>query len=148
MSRIIFSVILFSAFLTGTAFAGSDPIEARQHLMEKTGDAAKYIGGMLREERSFDAVGAMNAMQTWLKTAEEAGDLFPEGSQTGHDTEAKSTIWSDRTGFDEKLKNFKTQVVAAIDADPESLDELKAAAGPVFKACKACHEEYRVKKED
>jgi len=148
MSRIIFSITLISVFLTTAAIAGSDPIEARQHLMEKNGDAAKLIGSMLKEERSFDAVAAMNAMQTWLSSTKEAGDLFPEGSETGHDTEAKSTIWSDRAGFDEKMENFKSQVVAALDADPQSLGELKVATGPVFKACKACHEEYRVEKED
>ena len=148
MSRIILSIILSSVFLTSTAIAGSDPIEARQHLMEKTGDAAKFIGGMLKKERSFDSVAAMNALQTWMKTAQEVGDLFPEGSETGHDTEAKSTIWSDRAGFDAKMENFKTQVDAAILSDPESLDELKAVAGPVFKACKGCHDGYRVEKED
>lgn len=148
MSRIILSSILISVFLTGTAIAGSDPIEARQHLMEKNGDASKLIGGMIKEERSFDSVAAMNAMQTWLKSAEKAGDLFPEGSETGHDTEAKSTIWSDRAGFDEKMKSFKAAVETAIDAEPLSVDELRVAAGPVFKACKACHEGYRVKKED
>jgi cytochrome c556 len=148
MSRIIVSIILFSVFLSNTVIAGSDPIKARQHLMEETRDAAKVIGGMVKEERTFDAVAAMNALQIWHETATKAGDLFPEGSETGNDTEAKSTIWSDRAGFDAKMENFKTQVDAAIRSEPESLDELKVVAGPVFKACKACHDGYRVEKED
>ena len=148
MSRIFVSIILSSAFIAGTVFAGSDPIETRQQLMEDTRDGAKVIGGMLKGEKPFDAEAAMSALQVWKKTATDAGDLFPEGSETGHDTEAKSTIWSDREGFDEKMAIFNTEVDAAIAANPDSLDALKAAAGPVFQACKGCHDGYRVEKED
>ena len=148
MSRIFVSIILSSAFIAATVFAGSDPIETRQQLMEDTRDGAKVIGGMLKGEKPFDAEAAMSALQVWKKTATDAGDLFPEGSETGHDTEAKSTIWSDREGFDEKMAIFNTEVDAAIAANPDSLDALKAAAGPVFQACKGCHDGYRVEKED
>jgi len=148
MSRIIVSVILFSVFLTSTAIAGSDPIKARQHLMEDTRDAAKVVGGMLKGNQPFDADAAMAALKTWKKTATEAGDLFPEGSETGHDTEAKAEIWTDRDGFNAALEKFSVAVDTAIAANPDSLDALKAAAGPVFKTCKGCHEGYRVEKED
>ena len=148
MSRIFISILLSSVFITGAALAGSDPIKARQHLMEDTRDSAKVVGGMLKGEKPFDADAAMAALKTWKKTATEAGDLFPDGSETGHDTEAKATIWTDRDGFNAKLENFNTQVDAAIAANPDSLDALKAAAGPVFKACKGCHEGYRVEEED
>lgn len=148
MSRILISVILSGLFIASVALAGSDPILARQHLMEDTRDAAKVIGGMLKEKEPFDAETAMAAFMVWKKTANESGDLFPEGSETGHDTEAKATIWTDRDGFDEKLADFGVRVEAAITASPDSLEALKAAAGPVFKTCKACHEGYRVEKED
>jgi cytochrome c556 len=116
--------------------------------MENTRDGAKVIGGMLKGEKPFDAEAAMAALKVWKKTATEAGDLFPVGSETGHETEAKSTIWSDREGFNEKMAIFNTEVDAAIAANPESLDALKAAAGPVFKACKGCHDGFRIEKED
>jgi cytochrome c556 len=148
MSRIFVSVILSSVFIAGVAVADSDPILERQQLMEDTRDAAKVIGGMLKQEQAFDAEAAMAALQTWKTTATTAGGLFPEGSETGHDTEAKATIWTDRAGFEAKLEEFNTQVDAAIAANPDSLEALNAAAGPVFKACKACHEGYRVEKED
>lgn len=148
MSRIFVSIILSATFVTGVAVAGSDPILKRQHLMEDTRDAAKVVGPMLKGEKAFDAEAAMAALKTWKKTATEAGDLFPEGSETGHDTEAKSTIWTDRAGFDAKMADFNTAVDAAIAAKPDSLDALKAAAGPVFKTCKGCHDGFRVEKED
>ena len=148
MSRILVSIIFFSIFVTTAAVAGSDPIKARHHLMEETRDAAKVIGGMVKGEKPFDAEAAMSALKVWKKTAVEAGDLFPEGSETGQDTEAKSTIWTDRAGFDEKLAEFNTKVDEAIAAKPDSVDALKAVAGPVFQSCKGCHDGYRVEKED
>jgi len=148
MSRIFVSIILTAIFTASVAIADSDPILTRQDLMEDTRDAAKVIGGMLKGEQAFDAEAAMAALETWKITATEAGGLFPVGSESGQDTEAKSTIWTDRAGFDAKLENFTTQVDAAIAANPDTLEALNAVAGPVFKACKACHDGYRVEKED
>ena len=148
MSRILVSIVLPGLFIASVALADSDPIQTRQHLMEDTRDAAKVIGGMLKEKEPFNAEAAMAAFMVWKKTANEAGDLFPEGSETGHDTEARATIWTDRDGFNEKLADFGVQVEAAIWAKPDSLEALKAAAGPVFQSCKGCHEGYRVEKED
>jgi cytochrome c556 len=147
MSRITILLTLSSLFFSSLVFAGPDPIESRQQLMEDTKDAAKVIGSMLKQELPFDAVAAMAALKVWQKTAMEAGELFPEGSESGHDTEAKPTIWTDRAGFDEKLADFGSTVDAAIAASPASLEALNAVAGPVFNACKACHEGYRVEKE-
>ncbi len=144
MSRILFSTILLALFVSSAALAGSDPILKRQQLMEDTRDAAKVIGGMLKQKQPFDADAAMQAFKVWKKTATEAGDLFPDGSGTGHDTEAKVTIWTDRDGFNKIMADFGTAVDAAIAAKPDSVEALKASAGPVFKTCKGCHEEYRV----
>ena len=126
------------------ALAGDSPQEQRHELMEHVGDAAKAVGGMLKEEQPFDAATAMASFETWAKAAAHFGDLFPAGSETGYDTEAKATIWSDRAGFDAALQGFAEAVDAAIAAEPQDLGSLNAAAGPVFKKCKACHEEYRV----
>jgi cytochrome c556 len=147
MTRITLSLTLFTLIFSNLALAGPDPIESRQELMKETRDAAKVIGGMLKQQKAFDATEAMNAFKVWQNTAAKAGDLFPDGSGVGHDTEAKITIWTDRAGFEEKMTDFASKVDAAIAASPDSLEALNAAAGPVFKACKACHEGYRVEKD-
>lgn len=146
MSRILISAILLALLISSVALAGSDPILKRQQLMEDTKDAAQVIGGMLKKKQKFDAEAAMEAFKVWQNTATEAGDLFPDGSGTGHETEAKLTIWTDRDGFNEKMADFSSTVDAAIAAQPDSLEALSAAAGPVFKTCKGCHEGYRVEK--
>lgn len=135
--------------LTSTlALAGDSPQEARHELMEGVGDAAKPVGEMLKGEREFDAALVAQSFETWKDAAARVGDMFPEGSETGYDTEAKATIWSDRAGFDAEIQGFADAVDAAIEANPQSLDALKPAAGGVFKTCKSCHEGYRVEDED
>ena len=126
------------------AMAGESPQEARHELMEQVGDAAKPIGKMLKEEMDFDPDIVMQSFNTWAEAAGTFGDLFPEGSETGYDTEARETIWTDREGFEASLAEFDRAVSAAIEAKPQDLESLNAAAGPVFKSCKACHEDYRI----
>ena len=69
------------------------------------------------------------------------------GSETGHDTEAKSTIWTDREGFDARFEEFGQSVDAAIASDPQTLESLNAVMKPIFKECKSCHEGFRVEKD-
>ena len=135
-------------FLVPGAWAAGSVQEERHELMESGKDAAKPIGAMMKGEQAFDAAIVMESFGVWEHVAATAGDLFPPGSETGYDTEARDTIWTDREGFNAALKNFADAVDAAIEAAPQDLDALNAAAGPVFKACKGCHENYRVEKEN
>jgi len=130
------------------AGASEVPQQQRHELMEGVKDAAKPVGGMLKGEMEFDAALVMESFKTWAHAANVFGDMFPAGSDTGYDTEAKETIWTDREGFNQKLADFDQAVNMAIAANPQNLEELKPAAGPIFKACKACHEDYRVEDED
>jgi len=122
----------------------SEPVQVERHeLMETAKDAAKPVGQMLKGEKEFDAAEAMDSFRTWAKVAATAGDLFPEGSETGYETRSLPTVWTERERFDEIMKEFAAASDAAIAAEPQSLEELKAAAGPIFKTCKSCHEDYR-----
>lgn len=75
------------------------------------------------------------------------GDLFPEGTEAGEDTEAAPAIWEDREGFEDALDQWRGAVEDAIDAEPQTLEEAKPAMGPVFKACKNCYDSYRIEKD-
>jgi cytochrome c556 len=145
--KLLVLVVLAALLPLGSTLAGESPQEQRHELMEGVGDGAKAIGGMLEGERPFDAAVAREALQTWDHAAGVVGDLFPEGSESGYDTRAKPNIWSDRAGFDAALQAWSEAVDAAIAADPQDLESLHAAAGPVFKKCKACHEDYRAEEE-
>jgi len=144
---LIFSILAL-LFSLSPAWAADTPQEVRHEIMEGVGDAAKPVGKMLKGEQEFDAAVVTKSFQVWANAAIEFGDLFPEGSETGYDTEAKETIWTDRDGFNEQLVTFTDAVNSAIEDNPQDLEVLKTATGPVFKACKACHEDYRVEDED
>jgi len=134
-------------FPVSQLLAGESPQEQRHELMEDSKEAAKPVGGMLKGEVPFDAATAMASFKTWAEIASAFGDLFPAGTETGYDTQAKKEVWTNRAGFDDELNKFSQAANAAVAANPQNLDELKAAAGPVFKSCKGCHEGYRVDKE-
>lgn len=134
-------LLLFLAFLPMTLAAGEDPREVRHEMMEGVKDAAGVIGGMMKGETAFDQEAVMESLAVFQHAANEFGALFPDGTQKGSD--ALPSVWTDRDGFNAALADFGSAVEAAIAARPQDLEATKAAAGPVFKQCKACHKEYR-----
>ena len=126
------------------AVAEEDPREKRHELMESVRDAAKPVGKMLRGDTEFDADVVMASLGTWEKVSAVFGGLFPEGTETGMDTEAAPAIWEDREGFEQALAEWRNSVLAAIDAAPQTLDEAKPTVGPIFNKCKNCHDNYRI----
>jgi cytochrome c556 len=140
-------VAVIALALAPPLFAGDDPVHERHELMESVGDAAKPIGQMLKGERDFDSGVVMTSFETFAKAAGEFGELFPPGSETGEGTEAAPAIWEDRAGFDKALATWSEAVDAAIAANPQTVEETKPVAGPIFNACKACHDDYRIEDE-
>ncbi|MDH3756708.1 MAG: cytochrome c [Gammaproteobacteria bacterium] len=132
---------------TSPLIAGDDPLHERHELMEGVGDAAKPIGQMLKGEQDFDAAVVMTSLKTFDEAAAQFGELFPPGSETGEGTEAAPAIWEDRAGFDKALATWSDAVDAAIAANPQTVEETKTVAGPVFNACKGCHDDYRIEDE-
>ncbi len=126
---------------------GDSPIEQRQHLMEQTRDALKPLIGMTRDQVAFDAATVTQSLAVFEKTAVEALPLFPEGSDSGFDTEAKATIWTDRTGFEMAFMRFGAAVEEAQDADINSVETLQPALQGILKTCKGCHDDFRVEKD-
>jgi cytochrome c556 len=146
MSHNKLRTILLAATLTVSTFAvaGGSPQQERHELMENVGKAAKAIGAMFRGEAEYDAAVVQTSLETFEKAAGEFGSLFPEGSETGESTEAAPAIWEDREGFDEALQRWADATSAAMLAAPATLEEAKPAIGPVFQACKGCHDNYRL----
>ena len=140
-------LVAISLAFTTPLLAGNDPIHERHELMEGVGDAAKPIGQMLKGEREFDAAVVMASFETFDEASAQFGELFPPGSETGDGTEAAPAIWEDRAGFEEALSAWADAVDTAIAANPQTLDDTKPVAGEIFKACKGCHDNYRIEDE-
>jgi cytochrome c556 len=144
-SRSFLAVIALT--VASPLLAGDDPRHERHELMEGVGDAAKPVGKMLKGERDFDAGVVMTSFETFDAASAKLGGLFPPGSETGEDTQAAPAIWEDRAGFEEAIATWADAIDAALVANPQTLEETKPAAGKIFKACKGCHDNYRIKDE-
>ena len=137
--------LILSAVLTSTLAVGDDdPAHVRHELMEGVRDAAKPVGAMLQGEAEYDADQVMKSLKVWAAAADEFGGLFPEGSEGG---EAAPAIWEDRAGFDAALVEWRDAIAAAHAAAPATLEEAGPTVGPVFQACKNCHDTYRIEDE-
>jgi cytochrome c556 len=130
--------------LSAVGDVAAEPIETRQTIMQSVGAAAKVSGGMAKGEIAFNPDVAMAALATFAAAGHSFASFFPEGSETGNDTEAKATIWEDMEGFIAASTKFADDASAAMAAKPADLDAFKAAFGSVAENCKACHEDYRV----
>jgi cytochrome c556 len=83
--------------------------------------------------------------------ADQQHTWFPKnsGPAAGINTAAKPEIWSDAAGFAEVQKVFATEAPKLlIAANAKDIDALKAQVLVVGKACKGCHDKYRVPDED
>ncbi len=125
-----------------------DPRHQRHELMEGVRDAAKPVGQMFKGELDYDAEVVMSSLATWHEASLIFGDLFPEGTETGMDTEAAPAIWEDRAGFDEAITKWREATEAAQAAAPVTLDDARNTVGPVFQTCKGCHDTYRIEEEE
>lgn len=131
-------------FLGAATAVAADPIETRQTIMQSVGAAAKVSGGMAKGEIAFNPDVAMAALATFAAAGHSFPAFFPDGSETGSDTEAKATIWEDMAGFVAASTKFADDAGAAIAAKPADLDAFRAAFGGVAENCKSCHEDYRI----
>ncbi|HEX2018603.1 MAG TPA: cytochrome c [Aurantimonas sp.] len=148
-----FTVALVIAAI-GTAFAappaGAQNLEAikqRQELMKENGRSAKAASEMIKGEAAFDPATAAAIFVEMHDVAVEFGDLFPEDSKVGEETEAAPAIWERPEEFQAALAQFRDDTEAAMDAAPQDIATFRQAFGRVAENCKGCHEEFRIDKD-
>jgi cytochrome c556 len=144
MRRLLFAGLALAVGTVATAaFAVDDPIVTRKKLMQANGGAMGVAQAMIKGEMPFNAAVAQSAYRTFNAVAYSVGDFFPAGSDQG-DTRASPKIWEDMAGFDAALVKLQEASDAARQTEPQSVDDLKAAIGPIGMACGGCHDTYRL----
>ena len=129
---------------TTVAFADvEDSIEYRQSVFK----AIKYHFGpmadMVRGKVDYDQAAFSLHADRVAALAKMPGDGFVEGSDKG-DTDAKSSIWSNRAAFDQRLDTFASDAATLAEvAGTGDMGEIRNAFGNVGKNCKGCHDEYK-----
>jgi cytochrome c556 len=149
MPRYALRCLVLTACVSGTlsTYAEDDAAHERHELMEGVGEAAKPVGAMLKGEAPYDAAALQESMATFLEASEDFGQLFPPGSEGGADSRAAPAVWEDRAGFDEALRDWHDAINAAIASNPATLETARPVVGPVFNACKNCHDGYRLEED-
>ena len=140
------AIALATVFLTGQAVWAAEPQEQRQQSMKTVGQAMGTLAKTAKGEIDYDAAKVEKAFKSMHTAAASFAGKFPEGSETGHETEASPKIWSDRPGFEKATQKFDDDLAHAIAAAPQDIDAFRAQFGRVAQNCKTCHETYRVKK--
>lgn len=130
--------------ITPSAIAQDDPIAERKEAMKVMGGAMRTLVPMARGQADYDAEAALAAFVRMNDAAQNYGELFPEGSETGGDTRARPEIWTDRAGFDQAVDDFKVDLAAAVDAAPADAATFGPVFGAVAQNCGACHERFQV----
>jgi cytochrome c556 len=124
--------------------SGQDLVKERINKLKQAGGAMQFLG----KYDGSDAAKAAEAAKVLDDTAAGLAVWFPEGSGPGgagiEETRAKAEIWSDRAGFDAKIKSYDDAVgvltTAVSTNDPAQIQTALAGVGA---SCKACHEAYR-----
>ncbi len=98
----------------------------------------------------IDAGGDVKALEDGAKGLSSWGHavpaLFPDGTQSGHDTKARTEIWSDRAGFEKAAEKFWTEAdKLATLASAGDKAGFAAQYAITTQACGACHRAYRVR---
>jgi cytochrome c556 len=123
---------------------GLDPIAVRQAGYSlQNGDFA-YIRSVVKEKGDVKPLEVpAKAIAKW---AAVIPTLFPKGTETGGDTKALPTIWSDPAGFQKiALALGAAATKLATDAKAGNTDEVAADAKALGEQCGACHKTYRAK---
>ena len=124
----------------------ADIVEARQQNLKDLGGSFKAISDQLRSGNP-DVAAIQEATETALGIAnEDFVAWFPAGSgaESGLETDALPTIWSEADDFaaaHERLKGAAAELNdAALAGDPALIAEKFQATGG---ACKNCHDNFR-----
>ncbi len=140
--------VITAIFGASVALASGDPIKDRKELMKDNGKAVKGVVAVLKGEKPYDGAAVEKAMKDVNKSVATFVTLFPKGSETGGETAAKPEIWDNKKEFDSIAKDLEAATAKAAAAAAGGLDAFKVAFGDVGKACKSCHEKFRLEKKE
>lgn len=122
-------------------------VKQRQAAMTLQGKYFGPIGAMVQGKVPYDAAIVTRNAGYLEALSKMPWDGFQASTMEVKDTAAKPEIYKEMDKFQaayEKLQTETTKLsVAAKSADQGAV---KAAWGDVAKACKACHDDYQVKK--
>ena len=105
------------------------------------------IVGMARGDLEFDAATVERNAHKIYELAGMAPDMFRRDTREFDvNTEALDAVWSEHEDFLQKMTDMKVAAKALEGAAAEGADEAMKAFQQLGGACKACHDDFRLKK--
>ena len=121
-----------------------DAIKYRQSAMTLLAAHFGRVGAMAQGKVPFDAAAAASNGEIVVMMSRLPFAGFVDG--TSANTKAKPEIWTERAKFDAAAAKMQEEAVKfAAATKGGNLDQIKAAAGNLGGACKACHDDFRAK---
>ena len=120
-------------------------IEYRQSIMNIYAWNLKPMGQVVKGEAPFEA----ERFRRHARDLAAASQLhlfsgFPEDSDEGEETDAKSEIWLDWENFEQKYRNFQQKAASLhTAAQGGDLEQIRPAFGATARSCKDCHKAFR-----
>ena len=123
-----------------------DAIKYRQSALSVMGTHFGRIGAVVQGKAPYDPKATIENANIVLAMSKLPYVAFVEGSDKGGNTKAKPEIWTERAKFDAAAGKMQEEAVKfAAATKGGNLDQIKAAAGALGGACKACHDDFRAK---
>ena len=138
--------------LAGTALAqgAAVSVPAGTIIVARQAGFDLQAGNVIGMKAAIDGGGDVKGFKDAAKALSAWGHvipgMFPDGTQTGHDTKAKAEIWSDRAGFEKAAESFWIQAdKLAVLAEANDKAGFATQYTATTQACGACHRNYRVR---
>lgn len=127
------------------AVKDSKAVADRKKTMQANNKLAKEIGEAVKKDEFPKVVFAASEI---AENAINIPELFEKKDLTGK-TAALPKIWEEKTKFDQRASKLMTDARAVVEAARDKDKAKVEAAVKVMGAnCGACHETYRVKKQN
>ena len=142
--------LLISAVLaSGVAYAEdmepTDPAAiAREQLMETIGKNIGIVGDMAGGKTAYDAAAAEAAKAALVEATGQIEATFMDQGAADPASAARPEIWTNWSTF---LAKATAANAAAAALDVSSAESIGAGMEALGGACKACHSDFRMKKE-
>lgn len=147
MKRIL--VAACSLAFAATALAqvkAEDEIRYRQSVMNVVGRAFGPLIAMAQDKIPYNKEVAARNSLLLESLAPLPWSAFAAGTEKGAPTKADLKVWSEAQKFKDAGEKMQ-QAVVKLGQSVKTGDEkaVKAAAGDLGRACKACHDDFRLK---
>ncbi|MCB1429373.1 MAG: cytochrome c [Nitratireductor sp.] len=140
------ALILVAASFSAFAHMGATGIvKQRMETMKEMKSAMAEIGAMVKKERPFDASVVAKAGKSLARDASRISGQFPNTKESRQKvSEATERVWEEMPRFKALAVDLEKKAKALSKAD--SAASMKVSFMEVGKACSACHEDFRRKR--